>query len=264
MLSVFKALTLLTPYDIDKPKVRLGPKADGGYVFVDDISPDQPVMSYGISTQYEFDRQMAERGHQVYMFDHTIDGIEQPHENMHFFKQGIGPRTDPENLLYSLGDHIAMNGITSDRIILKMDVEGAEWGALQEVDDGVLERIEQIIIELHGLMKLFNRPWRRRFMDVMSKLNRHFTIFHAHSNNVFGRDFVHLVDGMPVANWLELSLVKSSTVRRVPSRTVYPTELDHPNNEGPDQLLWFYPFMPIGVGVDALNASFELSKTTAA
>jgi hypothetical protein len=87
---IYEALALLTPYDIDVPKVRIGPNHDGGYVLADRFTPaTQPVMSYGISTQYDFDREMAERGHKVFMFDHTIGGIVDPLPNMLFFREGV-------------------------------------------------------------------------------------------------------------------------------------------------------------------------------
>ncbi len=256
MYSVFEALSLLTPYDIDKPKVRLGPAADGGYVFADDFGADQPIMSYGIGKQYEFDRQMAERGHQIYMFDHTIRGIKAPHPNMHYFKQGVAGRTDAANDLYSLADHIEMNGIASDRIILKMDVEGAEYDALGEVDEATLGRIDQIVLELHGLKKLW-RPQRLEvFTRMMTKLNRHFTLFHVHANNYDGRE-LHVLSGMPVCNVLELSYIKSSRVRRSPSTTLYPTPLDQPNVPWADKLLWFYPFLPTTAGIETFRAGHD-------
>ena len=72
-MSVFDALSLLTPYDVDIPKIRIGPKTDGGYVLLDCFEVGQPVLSYGISTEFRFDIEMAERGHCVYMFYDTID-----------------------------------------------------------------------------------------------------------------------------------------------------------------------------------------------
>ena len=256
MYSVFDALSLLTPYDIDKPKVRLVPAEDGGYVFADDLAPDQPVMSYGIGKQYEFDRQMAERGHQVFMFDHTIRGIKAPHPNMHFFKQGVAGRTDAANDLYCLADHIAMNGITSDRIILKMDVEGAEYDALAAVDDATFDRIDQIVLELHGLKKLWRPKWLEAFVNTMTRLNGRFTLFHVHANNYDGRE-LHVLSGMPVCNVLELSYIRSSRVGRSPSTTVYPTPLDRPNRPWADKLLWFYPFLPTTAGIEAFRTGHD-------
>jgi hypothetical protein len=45
---------------------------------------------------------------------------------------------------------------------------------------------------------------------------------------------------------LELSYVRSDLVERLPSRTLYPTELDAPNvGRAADTPLWFFPFAPI-------------------
>jgi len=57
-----------------------------------------------------------------------------------------------------------------------MDVEGAEWESLLETPDEVLERIEQLPMELHGV----NEP---RFLKLVQKLKRNFYIVHLHFNN---------------------------------------------------------------------------------
>ena len=260
MLSVFETLSMLTPYDIDKPKIRLGSAGDGGYVLADDFGPDQPVLSYGIGKRYEFDRQMAERGHQVFMFDHTISGIKSPHPNMHYFRQGVAGETDAARDLYCMADHIAMNAITSDRIILKMDVEGAEYDAINALDDAILDRIDQVVMEIHHLKKLQKKGVHMKVATMLAKLNSRFTLFHVHANNYDGRDGISIISGMPVSNLLELSYIRTSRVKRSPSRTLYPTALDYPNAEGPDKLLWFYPFLPTVAGTEAFRASYAWSE----
>jgi len=149
-----------------------------------------------------------------------------------------------------------MNGVTSDRIILKMDVEGAEYDALGAVDDATLGRIDQIVMEIHGLKKLWRPKRLEAFVKMMTKLNGRFTLFHVHANNYDGRE-LHVLSGLPVSNLLELTYVKSSRVRRSPSTTVYPTLLDQPNLPWVDKLLWFYPFLPTTAGIDAFRAGHE-------
>src|ERR1700730_3276432 len=94
MNPVIEALSLLTPYDIDKAKVRIGQKADGGYILADCISNAQVVLSYGIATEYSFDIELAKRGHDVYMFDHTIEGIQAKNKKLHFFCDGVAGHTN--------------------------------------------------------------------------------------------------------------------------------------------------------------------------
>lgn len=252
---VVAALSLLTPFDVDKRKVRIGPPGDGGYVFVDDIQPEQAVLSYGIGKEFRFDELMARRGHDVYMFDHTIDGAAtRRHPKMRFFREGVAGVSDPAASLHTVMDHLERNGIEGDRLIMKMDVEGAEFDALAALPAAVLKRFEQIVFEIHGLYRLGDPAFRARFTEVIGRLNEELTLFHVHANNFDGPDALRIVGGVPVSNLLELSYVRTATVKRSPSRTLYPTELDYPNTPKADKLLWFYPFAPTGIDASDYRA----------
>ena len=249
MNPVIEALALLTPFDIDIPKRRIGPHGDGGYVFADRFCPSQAVVSYGIGSEYRFDRIMAEAGHTVHMFDHTIDGIEQAHLSMLWRREGVAGLSDPANNLFTIEDQLARYGVEGDRLILKMDVEGAEFDAIGLASDATLSRFEQIVIEVHLLAHLGNDAFRQHVTRMLRRLNRHFTLFHVHANNCDGPDALHIVSGVPVSNLLELSYIKTSVVSRSPSRTLYPTVFDHPNVPANDKLLWFFPFLPTPVSI---------------
>lgn len=245
MDPVVEALSLLTPFDIDRPKIRVGPRSDGGYILADGISPTQAVISYGIGVEYRFDVELAIRGHDVYMFDHTIEAIRRKNKKLHFFREGIAGRTDPSQNVFSLDDHLRRHQIAGDELILKMDVEGAEFDALDAVPDATLGCFEQIVLEVHQLDKLDDPFFRGQFCRVFRKLNDAFTLFHVHANNWDGQSGLAIVSGMPVAPILELSYIKSASVCRRPSQTLYPTSLDYPNiPQHKDKLLWFYPFVP--------------------
>ncbi len=241
---VLDALSLLTPYDIDIPKRRIGPNADGGYVLADRLSPDQAVLSYGIGTEYRFDDAMAEAGHAVYMFDHTIAQPALGRPNMVWFAEGVAGRSQPDKKLHSIQDQIERLDIRGDRLILKMDVEGAEFDAIGLMPDETLGRFEQILLEVHYLANLENEALRASVVAMLRKLNRRFTLFHVHANNCDGSNGLAIVQGVPVSNLLELSYIRTSAVRRTASKTLYPTPLDHPNLHPRDKLLWFFPFLP--------------------
>jgi hypothetical protein len=251
MNPIINALSLLTPFDIDKPKVRIGPCTDGGYIFVDDFTPEQNIVSYGISTEYRFDKELAVRGHHVFMFDHTIEGIEDPHANMHFFREGVTGQTNQAASMYSIADHLERHDIKGNRLILKMDVEGAEFDALIQTPDAVLARFEQIVLEVHWLNHLPNENYLAAFVTMFRKINRIFTLFHVHANNFDGPDVFHVVGGHPVPCLLELSYVRTSTVERRRSNTLYPTSLDFANTSQRDKLLWMFPFIPATVDKEA-------------
>ncbi len=257
MNPVVEALSLLTPFDIDKQKIRIGPNTDGGYIFVNDISSHQTIISYGIGTEYRFDMEMAERGHDVYMFDHTIDAIQGENKKLHFFSEGVAGCTDISQNLFSIKDHLYRHQIRGDRLILKMDIEGAEFDALEAVPDDTLDRIEQIVLEVHWLNNLDDLAFRDRFRRMFRRLNSAFTLFHVHANNWDGANGLAIVSGIPVSTMLELSYVRSASVHRLPSQTLYPTALDYPNVQGKDKLLWFYPFLPTLLGQESFAACTE-------
>lgn len=241
---VLEALSLLTPYDIDIPKRRIGPNGDGGYVLADRLSPSQTVMSYGIGTEYRFDEAMAEAGHTVYMFDHTIAPPVLTRPNMVWFEEGVAGTSEPARKLHSLQDQIDRLGVEGDRLILKMDVEGAEFDAIGMMPDRTLCRFEQILVEVHYLAYLENEALRAGIVAMLRKLNRFFTLFHVHANNCDGSNGLSIVQGVPVSNLLELSYIRTSAVTRTASTTLYPTPLDYPNLHPRDKLLWFFPFLP--------------------
>lgn len=257
MLTVVEALALLTPYDVDRRKERIGPATDGGYVLLPDLFAGLPLLSYGISTEYRFDIDMSSRGHEVYMFDHTIDGIETPPGNnrMHWFKEGVGGAPDPGQPVDTIENHLNAHVPAGSEALLKMDVEGWEYDAFDALSDASLLRFRQIVFEIHSLHAVGDEGFRARFARLLGRLTAHFTLFHVHANNFDGANTFAFISGVPVSNLLELSFVRSDLVERRPSQTLYPTALDYPCVYPHDKKLWFFPFLPTCVGPEAFHAA---------
>lgn len=257
MLSVVEALALLTPYDVDKRKERIGPASDGGYVLLPDLFGQLPMLSYGISTEYRFDIDMSERGHEVFMFDHTIDGIDVPagNQRMHWFKEGVGGARDLAQPVDTIENHLSANIPVGGDAILKMDVEGCEYDAFDALSDQSLLRFQQIVFEIHNLHKLDDDGFRAKFVRMLSRLTAHYTLFHVHANNWDGGNTYTFISGVPVSSLLELSFVRSDLVERRPSRTLYPTPLDYPCVHPHDKKLWFFPFLPTGLTLAEFHAA---------
>lgn len=260
MSAVFASLSLLTPYEIDRPKVRIGPNADGGYILAETLDPGQTVLSYGISTEYRFDEAMAERGHRVFMFDHTIQPLATIHPHMHFFAEGVAGTSDGAQRLYSIEDHLKKNQIAGDNLILKMDVEGAEFEALNALSPATLARFEQIVMEVHGIDQLGDDAFRLTFNRTFSRLNEYFTLFHVHANNYDGSTLT-AIGKIPAVSMMELSYMRSDRITRRPNETLYPCALDYPCTNNADKLLWFYPFMPTSVSPQNFADCLRRSET---
>lgn len=242
--GVFEALSLLTPSDLrDAGKIRIGGPGDGGYVLVDRLRPAQAVMSFGIGPSVAFDRDLAERGHSLLLFDHTILVLPEEHPRFTWFREGVAGVADPARGLSTLADHMAKLPPGGEAPILKMDVEGAEWEALAETPVSLLRRFEQIVVEFHDLARLEETRFRSFAWKVLASLSSAFTLAHVHANNFGG---IAIVGGFPVPETLEATYVRSDLVQTAPSGTFYPTPLDTGNClDWPDLPLWFFPFMPI-------------------
>lgn len=248
MLDFFEAidaLSLLTPCDVPSvPKVRIGNKTgDGGYVMADRFRSGQKVYSYGISTEISFDLELAERGLEIFMYDHTVSGLPFSHPNFNFFRQGLAPRNIPEESLYSLEYHTAMNHHTENDMILKMDIEGAEWSVLGQIDPGLLSRFEQLTLEIHFVdQSIKSSELRGGFKSVFRKITSLFHIIHVHSNNA--APIIDTADGIPVPQLLEISCLRKDLGPSAPWSRFIPSALDAPNMPRPDQVLAFFPFLP--------------------
>ena len=263
--SIIEALALLTPYDVDKSKVRVGPDKDGAYVLIPELLHGQPVLSYGIDGEYRFDIELASRGHQIFMFDHTIDGINNHEDDprLYWIKEGVDGTVKPDELLNTIENHIKTYAPDAHDLVLKMDVEGFEYDAFDTLPAYILTRFSQILFEAHALHSLDNPEFRAKFVRVFSKLNRYFTLFHVHANNFDGENTYTFLGGVPVANLIELSFVRSDLVARRKSTTLYPTPLDYPNVHPRDKKLWFFPFLPTAVDHDFAAADRRMEIVAA-
>ena len=99
-----------------------------------------------------WDKDAASRGCEVFMYDHTIDTL--PEENPHFHraKLGIADGITRDSRLKTLDELIAINHHEDERsMILKMDVEGAEWGFLERVSSETLSQFSQMSFEFHNI-----------------------------------------------------------------------------------------------------------------
>jgi hypothetical protein len=76
----------------------------------------------------------------------------------------------------TLANHLSTNGDSGRRVVVKIDVEGAEWDVLMATEDDLLTGIDQLAIEFHGVNE-------RHFLKVVQKLKRTFHVANVYFNN---------------------------------------------------------------------------------
>ena len=74
---------LILPKEVvGKKRILLGEKTDGCYVLLDDFENIKYAYSFGISDKIQFDKALADKGIDIYMYDHTINSL--PYEILSF------------------------------------------------------------------------------------------------------------------------------------------------------------------------------------
>jgi hypothetical protein len=205
---------------------RFGEPFDGGYLMCGNLLRDsQTAYSYGINGYDGWGCQMAARlasvTHQYDCFDLRQPVCEIGRTVFHPLCVAGASSVDGDGRIFeALQKQIADSGDRLRRVVVKMDVEGAEWETLLRTPDDVLRRIDQLAIELHGVDQ-------ERFVEVVRKLKRTFHVAHLHVNNYSCGD-----KWRPFPGWAyEALFVNKRLTRRLPGRVMQlPHPLDAPNN----------------------------------
>jgi hypothetical protein len=160
---------------------RFGSANDGGYLMCENLLDNVAAgYSYGVGRNddwgCEVSRHYRVPVHQYDCFDParpTCDG-----GTFVFHNACLGPRAEEREsrLFDTLENQIKSNGHEGRQLVVKIDIEGAEWEALDAAPDELLASIPQLAMELHGFDD-------RRMLEVLRRLNRHFHLVNLHFNN---------------------------------------------------------------------------------
>lgn len=209
-----------------KNRVLIGEKIDGSYVMLDDFENIKIAYSIGIRELIHFDKALEDRGIDVYMYDHTIDRL--PYENMkfHWKKIGIGGNYERAYNIQTLQDMMKENGHLNEKnMILKMDIEGAEWNSLKDVSEETLTQFKYILLEYH-----FFKEDLPSFYNTLKKIYKTHQPFYMHccpflNTITFGNN--------RLCQAIEISYIIRTGYQFTTDKSVYPIpELSYGYKEG--------------------------------
>ena len=232
-----------------KPLVRKGQQCDGGYIMLDHGLNNAVGYSLGINQDVSWDFDMAALGCTLFQYDHTIDALPIEHSNFNWKKLGIAAVANVEEDMVTLEDELVANGHAENtNIILKMDIEDAEWDVLSAVSAKSLAQFSQIVMEIHKLCTSdYEHPTRDvntmvKRAEILEKLNRTHQCIHVHANN-YGT--LGIVGGVLLPDVMEITYVRRADHTFETSECAYPTSLDMPcRKEAPDFFLGTIGLLP--------------------
>ncbi len=160
---------------------RYGSPNDGGYLMCENlIDGSHAAYSYGINTEdnwgCDVSRQFNVAVHQYDCFTPHRPACEDGRFVFHDECVGPNAETLDGQPFDTLPSQIARNNDAGKNLLVKMDIEGAEWDSLRATPDAVLDKISQMPMEMHG-----NDD--ERYLEVVRRLKRQFYLVNLHFNN---------------------------------------------------------------------------------
>jgi hypothetical protein len=208
---------------------RFGEAHDGGYLLCGNLlGAVQAGYSYGISGYDGWGCDISQRLHvTVHQYDcFNLTEPKCPGGMTIFHGECVGTTRSVQDgrPFDTLFGQFAKNGDDARTLVMKMDVEGAEWDAFLFAPDSVFAHIDQLDVEFHHVDE-------EKFLATMQRLKEFFYIAHVHYNN-FSCDPAM----KPFPSWaFEVLLVNKRIAMSDGSPAAGPTPLDAANNpKGPD------------------------------
>lgn len=210
---------------------RFGEANDGGYILCGNLLGNVMAgYSYGISGYdgwgCEVSTQLKIKIHQYDCFDTRLPKP-CPGGDTEFHPECVAPKSfiESERIFDSMAGQFKKNRDVGKQLVVKMDVEGAEWDALEQASDETLDQIDQLAIEMHYV----ENP---QYVRVVKRLKERFHVAHLHFNNFSCRSGLE-----PFPAWAyEVLFVNKRLTTALPNAAPSrPTSVDTPNNpKAPD------------------------------
>ncbi|WP_152997688.1 DUF4214 domain-containing protein [Methylobacterium sp. GXS13] len=228
-LRVLEILSPLNAQDVlHYKKVRIGRNHDGGYVMIDDFEGIDAAYSLGISDDVSWDLAFAELDIDIFQYDHSINELPVKHNRFHWSKLKIASESAFSNETISLQRAFDGNAHSVSRdYIIKIDIEGSEWDMFADTDPSYLRAFRQIVCEFHGFHKIIDDREYSKMVRAIQNVTTHHNVVHVHGNNFTPWA---IIGGVAIPDTLEITFIRRQGRNFQPSKSVFPTSFDQPNN----------------------------------
>jgi hypothetical protein len=202
--------------------IRIGGDGDGGYLLPNVLDDVSCCFSPGVDYTANFEKELSEKFNiKSFMADASVKQAPLSDNNFEFIPKFLG--SDPRDEFITLSDWLIQSKVSQDEnMLLQMDIEGGEYDVLVYEDSTTLASFSVMIIEFHGLQKLFERDFLKMVSAVFEKIYQNFSICHVHPNNCCG---IASLDGIDIPRVMEVSFIRNDLIDKFSNKK--PLSLPH-------------------------------------
>jgi hypothetical protein len=214
----------IRPINSGHQLIRLGGESDGGYLVPDDLEGIGACFSPGVSDVANFELAFAERGVKSYLADYSVESAPIKNKLIDFEKKYLG--TEENDIFMTLDSWIKRKEPEKSDFILQMDIEGAEYDVIYDLNYETLKKFRILVIEFHRLDSMFDKTGFKLIALTFKKLLKDFEIVHIHPNNC--RTPV-IYKGFEVPPLMEFTFLRKDRVlQKNAPQPIFPSPLDRP------------------------------------
>lgn len=222
----------LIPYDVPEfTKKRLGKDGDGGYVIPMDVLKEvEAVVVFGINDEDSFEKDLANyvdpKKIPFFLCDPFVPYTQVGKNDFRFHSLGLAGETKDNMITWP--DFLRRFSLEGKKILLKVDIEGAEWESFANLASSDFKNVVCLIVEFHRLIRLQDIPLQTKTYDI---LNSVFFLNHCHVNN---NGLIFNFDSRLYPDVLECTFVNKNLIEKLKLRLkrrteIYPSLLDQAN-----------------------------------
>ena len=164
--KVVALINRLHPYQTEKGLIRVGFNHDGGYLIPNDLDGIKTCFSAGVGSDSDFDVGCSNYGMQLFLADKSVPqpNFNLPANKYSFLKKHIGVTNNSDFI--TLDEWVHASNVTQDEdLLLKMDIEGAEYEVLDHCSEHLMKRVRIFVAEFHDLYQF----WKEDYFDLAEK-----------------------------------------------------------------------------------------------
>ncbi len=205
--------------------VRIGRQGDGGYLVPADLDGIEYCFSPGVGNSCDFENHLADLGIKSFLADGSVEAPPFVRPEFSFEKKFLGAYDNAQVMTLSSWKERLLGGFAGD-LMLQMDIEGSEYGVILSTPESLLRQFRTMVIEFHGLDRLFDPFVLPLISASFDKILHQFYVAHIHPNNCCP---VVKVGDVEVPPALEFTFINKRRVQSTRARRDFPHRLDADN-----------------------------------